>query len=166
MKKKHGLLGTLVLLLVFGLLAAGCATIPTTPTAVEGYWRVTSTSGGAEAQAAVDDAMENVGQFFVFTGGAYYKGMGVLPHEKGTFVLDNGNIKLRPTHNNTGLLSNTVKWSKIATLVRAVYPEKSLPYSLSGDIIKLVDMGMQQSYRKVDPFFSFDKKGNLVFQIK
>jgi hypothetical protein len=166
MKKKHGLLGTLVLLLVFGLLAAGCATIPTTPTTVEGYWRVTSTSGGAEAQAIMDDMMENVGQFFTFTGGAYYKGMGVLPHEKGTFVLDNGNIKLRPTHRNIGVSSNTVKWSKIATLMRASFPEKSLPYSLSGDIIKLVDMGMQQSYRKVAPFFSFDKKGNLVFQIK
>jgi hypothetical protein len=166
MQKKSVFWGMSALALVFGFVLAGCATISLEPTAVEGYWRVTSTVGDAEGQATVDEAMENVGQFFVFTGNAYYKGMGVLPHEKGTFVIDNGNIKLKPTHSNSGLLSNSVKWAKIGALMKIAYPEKSLPYSLSGDIIKLVDIGIQQSYRKVDPFFTFDAKGNLVFQIK
>jgi hypothetical protein len=166
MKKNKNCLWLISVALIMGFVMAGCATIPTEPTAVEGYWRFTSTAGDAEVQATVDAAMENVGQFFVFAGGAYYKGMGVLPHEKGTFVIEGNNIVLTPTHNNTGIMSNKLSWSKIGMVMKAIYPEKSLPYTLSGDLLKVVDMGIQQAYRKVDPFFSFDQKGNVIFQIK
>jgi hypothetical protein len=165
-KKKSVFWRMPVLALVFGLIAGGCATIPKEPSILEGYWRVTTTTGDAETQASVDAAMENVGQFYVFTGNVYYKGMGILPHEKGTFVIEGNSIKLNPSHNNGALLSNGVKWNKIPGLVKAAYPEKTIPYVLEGDIIKVVDVGIQQSYRKVAPFFSIDKKGNITFQFK
>ncbi|MDR0720076.1 MAG: hypothetical protein LBF78_10610 [Treponema sp.] len=166
MKKNRNCSWLISVALVMGFVLAGCATIPVEPTVVEGYWRFTSTAGDAEAQAVVDATMENVGPFFVFAGGAYYKGTGVLPQEKGTFIIEGSNIVLTPTHNNTGILSNKLSWAKIGMMMKAFYPEKSLPYTLSGDVLKLIDVGIQQAYRKVDPFFSFDQKGNLIVQIK
>ncbi|MDR2052598.1 MAG: hypothetical protein LBP80_04210 [Treponema sp.] len=166
MANKKFLLGISTAMLVFGFIVAGCATIPKEPTILEGYWRFTTTAGGAEGQAIVDEAMENVGQFFVFNGNTYYKGMGVLPHEKGTFTIEGSSIELEPTHMNTGIASNKLSWSKIGLMMKAVYPEKTLPYTLSGDILKVVDIGIQQSFKKVDPFFTIDKKGNLEFQFK
>jgi hypothetical protein len=118
------------------------------------------------AKAAVDEAMENVGAFFVFANGEYYKGMGVLPHEKGVFFIDGNNIEMKPTHMNKGILQNKLSWSKIGLGLASLYSEKTLPYTLNGDILKVVDVGMQQAYRKVDPFFSIDKKGNLKFDFK
>jgi hypothetical protein len=156
--------GTLVLMLVFGFIVSGCATIPKEPSILEGYWRVTAITGGAEAQANIDAAMENVGPFYVFIGNTYYKGAGVLPHERGTFVIEGSNIKLKPSHNNGAIMANGVKLNKIPALMKAVWPEKTIPYVLDGDIIKVVDVGIQQSYRKVAPFFSIDKKGNITFQ--
>jgi hypothetical protein len=88
----------------------------------------------------------------------------ILPHEKGTFVIDGNSIVLTPTHLNTGIMANTLKWSKIGLAMRMVYPDKTLPYTLSGDILKLIDIGIQQAFKKVDPFFTIDKKGNIVFQ--
>jgi hypothetical protein len=158
--------GILAVALVFGLALLGCATVPKEPSRLEGYWRLTTTTGDAEGQALVDEAMENVGSFFVFVGNTYYKGVGVLPHEKGTFVVDDNNIELKPTHTNTGIMSNKLSWSGIGMVMKAIYPEKTLPYTLSGDLLKVVDIGIQQAYRKVDPFFTFDQKGNLLFQIK
>jgi hypothetical protein len=157
---------SVALVMGFGFVLAGCATISNEPTVLEGYWRLTTTVGTTETQATTDEVMENVGPFFVFVGGVYYKGAGVLPHERGTFVIEDGNIVLTPTHNNTGIMSNKLSWSKIGALMKAAHPEKSLPYTLSGDLLKVVDIGIQQAYRKVDPFFSFDQKGNLEFQIK
>jgi hypothetical protein len=162
MADKKILWGILALVSVF--IVTGCVTISKEPSVLEGYWRFTTTTGTAEDQAAVDEAMENVGSFFVFTGNVYYKGMGVLPHEKGTFVIEGSNIVLFPTHMNTAILGNSLKWSKISSLARAAYPGKTLPYTMDGGILKVVDIGIQQAFRNVEPFFSFDGKGNLVFQ--
>jgi hypothetical protein len=162
MANKRFLWGTLALALVF--IVTGCASVPKEPSVLEGYWRLTSTAGDAETQATVDEAMENVGSFFVFIGNAYYKGMGVLPHEKGTFIIEGNSVVLKPTHMNTGIMSNKLSWSKIGLMMKAVYPEKTLPYTFSGDILKVVDIGIQQAFKKVDPFFTIDKKGNLTFQ--
>jgi hypothetical protein len=164
MKKSLFVSGMLAMALVFGFSLAGCATIPTEPTVLEGYWRFTTTTGDAEGQAAVDAAMENVGQFFVFVGNEYYKGMGVLPHEKGRFVIEGNNIVLNPTHSNTGIMANKVSWSKIGLVMKMAYPEKALPYVLSGDLLKVVDIGIQQAFRKVAPFFRFEKN-KIVFNI-
>jgi hypothetical protein len=162
MANKRFLWGTLALVLVF--IVTGCASVPKEPSVLEGYWRLTSTAGDAETQATVDEAMENVGSFFVFIGNVYYKGMGILPHETGTFFIDGNNIELKPTHNNTGIMSNKVSWSKIGMITKSFYPEKTLPFVLDGNILKVVDIGIQQAFKKVDPFFTIDKKGNLAFQ--
>jgi hypothetical protein len=166
MKKNGLLLVMLGVTLALGMAAAGCASVPAAPSALEGYWRMTSTVGGAEAQAVVDEAMENAGQFWVFVNNVYYKGVGVLPHEKGTFIIADGNIELTPTAINSGIMANRVSWTRVTAITRMVYPEKSLPYRLNGEILSVVDIGIQQAYRKVDPFFTFDAKGNLIFQMR
>jgi hypothetical protein len=166
MKKNKVFSGLIGVLLVIGFVIAGCATIPKEPTVLEGYWRFTTTTGNAEGDAAVDKAMENVGAFLVFINGEYYKGMGVLPHEKGVFFIDGNNIEMKPTHMNTGIMQNKLNWSKIGLGLASLYSEKTIPYTLDGNILKVVEVGMQQAYRKVDQFFSFDKKGNLIFNFK